>query len=487
MACRGRYCDDLKLYCARVDFLVTGGTPETTYRAFVRSAGTLVRSRWFSEGDIDGYSLRLSGPIPGIVCRGRYCDEKELVGVQRDGVSAVAVTRTGHWTMWFSDDTSATWADCPVDMAVNEMQCMGRYCDELPLSCGQMADGFRVDVGDIRVVNWFSEEDGERLCPDGYYFWGMACREFFCDELKLNCARVDYDPQVNGKLEEFMFIDIDLMPGTTLSTNNAPSALAIWVARDWMRKFDGSRRLTELAIPGTHDSAELHGGSWCECQSWSLEEQMGTGVRYLDIRARRTGTSFAIHHGACYQHLMLGDVLIAFGQFLQMHPSETIFMHVKEEHTPADGAESFGDTWNTYMERFGHLFAGNFGTTVPTLDEVRGKIPLLWNNNEISGRGLQFDDPATDVQDMFKIKYYSMKTQEVKDYLEKAMTPSSRLVLNHLSGIMGTIPNPKSVAEIINPRANWDMRGFPGRNVFGVIIMDFPGKKIIYCVLRSSY
>ncbi len=79
-------------------------------------------------------------------------------------------------------------------MVVIEIQCRGRCCDNMRLQCGRLGTGFRVDAGDIRRVDWFSEEEGERRCPDGYYLWGMARRGDFCDGIKLNCARVDWWP-----------------------------------------------------------------------------------------------------------------------------------------------------------------------------------------------------------------------------------------------------------------------------------------------------
>lgn len=154
---------------------------------FDRGGKIRTSSHLFSEEQV--YSGRQTAPIAGIFCSGRYCDSKRLI-IIRDGNSS-PVQETGHWTRWFTDGNTA-WADCPPDMLVNEVQCRGRYCDDMRLQCGRLNDNYRVQAFDLRFANWFSEEEGERLCPDGYYLWGMACRGDYCDGIRLSCARVDY-------------------------------------------------------------------------------------------------------------------------------------------------------------------------------------------------------------------------------------------------------------------------------------------------------
>lgn len=158
------------------------------WMTFTRRSKTLTVTREFSE-EGSGFSGRQTAPIAGIVCSGRFCDNKRLI-VVRNGNSA-PVQNSAHWTRWISDE-EPSWADCPANMIANELQCDGRYCDNLRLQCGTLSSDYRVVTSDIKTVNWFSEEEGERLCPDGYYLWGIACRGDYCDDLKLNCARVDY-------------------------------------------------------------------------------------------------------------------------------------------------------------------------------------------------------------------------------------------------------------------------------------------------------
>ncbi len=54
--------------------------------------------------------------------------------------------------------------------------------------------------------------------------------------------------------------------------------------------YDGTP-VTQLSIPGTHDSS-TYGCRWdqfCDitkCQSWNLEHQLQSGIRYFDLRVQ---------------------------------------------------------------------------------------------------------------------------------------------------------------------------------------------------------
>lgn len=152
------------------------------------SANSVILSKIFSEED-GGYSGRMSGPVAGIKCFGHYCDNKQLISVQRGGQTAVQFTN--YFTNWFSDEGSQNFGACPQNQVLVEIQCRGHYCDEMRLHCAAMASGYRVVRSDIRTVRYFSEEQGEGRCPDGYYIYRVACQGMFCDNIELRCARVD--------------------------------------------------------------------------------------------------------------------------------------------------------------------------------------------------------------------------------------------------------------------------------------------------------
>jgi 1-phosphatidylinositol phosphodiesterase len=69
-----------------------------------------------------------------------------------------------------------------------------------------------------------------------------------------------------------------------------------------MSDVPGSRLLSQLVLPGTHDSCARSGGSLVACQTRTLAEQLKAGIRFLDIRCRHISDAFAIHHGPVFQN-----------------------------------------------------------------------------------------------------------------------------------------------------------------------------------------
>src|SRR6266487_4141969 len=90
---------------------------------------------------------------------------------------------------------------------------------------------------------------------------------------------------------------------------------------DWMRWVPDNKRLSELSLPGTHDTMALYGGGIAETQSLPLRAQLDAGIRVLDIRCRHIEDVFAIHHGVVFEHAYFGaDVLKVCYEFLQDNP-----------------------------------------------------------------------------------------------------------------------------------------------------------------------
>ncbi|HWN67877.1 MAG TPA: phosphatidylinositol-specific phospholipase C domain-containing protein, partial [Haliangium sp.] len=116
---------------------------------------------------------------------------------------------------------------------------------------------------------------------------------------------------------------------------------AAMTGSDWMSHLAGRTSLSQIDIPGTHDSGARIGGAFVATQDMSISEQLQAGVRYLDVRLRHFEDALVVHHGSFYQELNFDDVLIACTDFLAAHPSETILMQVKEEYTPAGNTRSF--------------------------------------------------------------------------------------------------------------------------------------------------
>ena len=256
-------------------------------------------------------------------------------------------------------------------------------------------------------------------------------------------------------------------------------------AADWMAKVDGALTLSEISMPGTHDSATeyvtlpLIG----RCQDSSIAQQLDMGVRVLDIRLNThdngDGTvSLTLSNSIldCKASASLTADALSFDAvvadcraFLAAHPTETILMLVKHEHGDADARQvedallaSFGDGGGLYTEN-----------RDPALDEVRGKIVLArrYGAGEEGLSGLNFcwadqggsgvagipcvtqtvsDNLALCVQD-----HYAYGTQDkwnaVAYCIDRSQAEKGTLLLNYLSTKgTGACGMPLKYAQVMN-------------------------------------
>jgi 1-phosphatidylinositol phosphodiesterase len=111
--------------------------------------------------------------------------------------------------------------------------------------------------------------------------------------------------------------------------------------QNWMEEIDDNLLLSQITIPGTHDTCALYGGDLPICQTLSIIDQLKHGVRALDITCRHYQNTFPIHHDRFYQNIDFGDVQESCIYFLRAFPSETILMHIKEEYDNEGNTQTF--------------------------------------------------------------------------------------------------------------------------------------------------
>lgn len=296
-------------------------------------------------------------------------------------------------------------------------------------------------------------------------------------------------------LPSFSFVNEDNMDGDPYNPSEAPLTWLTNVTRGWMGKLPNSTKLREMSLPGTHDSGALYGGAAAECQTWTIAEQLEAGIRYLDIRCRRVGNVFAIHHGAFYQRQGFGDVLRTITTFLRDNPTETVIIKVKEEHVAESGSASFAAIWNDYMSRYQQYFFSGANIS-PTLGQLRGKIFVVCNA-ACSGRGMHFNDMEY-TQRRYKVFFYAheelkdedwatlpSKKKEINKYIDIAIANPDKWVENQLSGSTGMIPY--DVARATNRSAYEYLGTRSGKKSLGILLMDFPGERLIYRIIKSNF
>jgi 1-phosphatidylinositol phosphodiesterase len=320
---------------------------------------------------------------------------------------------------------------------------------------------------------------------------------------------------------------------------------------DWMSILPDDIRLSQLSIPGTHQSLSRYSDGITPLdavknQSMALRFQLESGIRVLDVRCavdKKTRNSFDIYHGDYYQKENFGGVLDMVVKFLKDHPSETVLMRVKDEH--GDDPEDFRAIFlNTYWKNDKYRdFIPMKMPQNPTLGEMRGKIVILqdfarWQcmtPTSTAEFGICYS--TFDIQDSFRQQGYA-KWVSVKTYLDRANkgfpdkgTNWGTKYINYLSAVgagSDWIPRPWFVASghvnrrtdairmwtrSIDPPNKWpdyprmmDRHGknriyYEGTNTLtydfirngyftkrvGIIMADFPGGGLIERIICINY
>ncbi|MCR5576122.1 MAG: phosphatidylinositol-specific phospholipase C domain-containing protein [Oscillospiraceae bacterium] len=194
----------------------------------------------------------------------------------------------------------------------------------------------------------------------------------------------------------FIVLGMVVLPMTE-SADTSPVA----GSADWMAALPDDTPLSDIVIPGTHDSATQYVqlAYFSKCQVLSVGEQLVAGFRYLDIRLGDAdkGADFPrLMHGFtnCKRSLLggklyLDEVLADCCAFLAAHPTETVLFAVKHEH---------GDSPDADMAKALDGFIGArpeywlVTDEMPTLGEARGKLVLLRRWEEGDGLPLLWAD-----------------------------------------------------------------------------------------------
>jgi 1-phosphatidylinositol phosphodiesterase len=273
---------------------------------------------------------------------------------------------------------------------------------------------------------------------------------------------------------------------------------------NWMELLNGNLSLSQLSIPGTHDSGarvEPVSGT-AKCQDLSITDQLSAGVRFLDIRCRHVDNTFAIHHGSVYQNMNFTDVLNMVVGFLNSNPTECVLMSVKEEYDPSNNTRSFEETFDAYRQLNPEKWYIN--EAVPTLSQARGRIVLLrrfgagglpkginatnWSDNTTFSINNSLSQLR--VQDYYNDSSSSAKWTAILALLTEAPAGGSAvLYINFTSGYKAglfSIPSIPTISNAINPQiVSYFTSNTAGR--FGVIPMDFADAQKATLIMRTNF
>ncbi|MFG2191733.1 phosphatidylinositol-specific phospholipase C [Streptomyces sp. NPDC048639] len=280
---------------------------------------------------------------------------------------------------------------------------------------------------------------------------------------------------------------------------------------DWMGGLPDGTALTDLSIPGTHDTMARAVTPIAETQESDLPQQLRSGIRALDIRLRHIGDVFTIHHGVVYLNKNFTDVLRETTDFLKEHPRETVLMRLQQEHTEENVTRTFEQTLKWYVESNPET-AGlmsqylwrpkSVNDPFPRLGESRGKIVFLQNFDSAEPFGLRWSRADMDIEDHYQVPTIfdiSRRWDDARTQLEKLKNPAGgKMYVTHFSGAsLGAFPD--AVAGGVLGIEGVNSRGFsylesvnapcaPQRCLkkTGTIMMDFPGPDLVNRILHYN-
>lgn len=251
---------------------------------------------------------------------------------------------------------------------------------------------------------------------------------------------------------------------------------------NWMSKIDDNTLLSQMSIPGSHDSCSRYGSIFSQSQSYSIFDQLKSGIRVLDIRCKIHKDILTIYHGLFYQNINFGEIIIQIETFLKENPSEGVLIKIAEECSPQDPTDSFENILLKYINAFSELFL--LQKNIPIMKQLRGKIWLMINTN-ININTINYND-LQHHNGKRKEWYRSINDHKsnILSHLEKANNSSnSEICFTDCSSEGMCLQAPYLIAI----QSNYVIMNTEKPKKVGIVLMDFPGEEVIKFIIDLNH
>ncbi len=122
--------------------------------------------------------------VNSVKCTGDYCDNMYLTCCPYMSGTDPAANYT--WSPWFSEESPGKYIS--PNGFVTGLQCRHDHCDSLHLRI--LVSTNLKHVGACQTLNIFSEEQSDgSTCSAGYFVSGMECWGKYCDNMRLTCCQ----------------------------------------------------------------------------------------------------------------------------------------------------------------------------------------------------------------------------------------------------------------------------------------------------------
>lgn len=174
---------------------------------------------------------------------------------------------------------------------------------------------------------------------------------------------------------------------TVVSTPQMAIDPANWMQSGYAHR--ANQQLRNMCIPGTHDSGTygINGvdENISQTQEYTIADQLNLGYRYFDLRIKKSGGEFKIHHGPSIS-VPARDVFNDLENFAKSHKREILLVHIQNVDSMSEGEHAeLRD--NLVLPKLGGRLAprslGN-GVTFEKLWGIDKNIILIWGGGNFA-------------------------------------------------------------------------------------------------------
>ncbi|KAJ7184623.1 PLC-like phosphodiesterase [Mycena filopes] len=147
---------------------------------------------------------------------------------------------------------------------------------------------------------------------------------------------------------------------------------------NWMKHLNGGLYMSQLSIPGTHDSAAITPVPDTETQTMSITQQLNAGIRFFDFRCLLLDNTLVMVHNFVILFTTFDGLMKEIYDWFAINPSrasEAIVISVKRDRESVFSTLPFDEAVYERIQTHGAQW--RLDGTIPTLDQLRGKIQLV--------------------------------------------------------------------------------------------------------------
>ena len=290
-------------------------------------------------------------------------------------------------------------------------------------------------------------------------------------------------------------------------------------ATNWMTLLDDNTKVALLTIPGTHDAATSTCAAMGKCQTLTIPQQLGCGVRAFDLRPTMDNNTTLgnIYHTILDTGVSMADAMTYFDNFLKAHPGEGIIVLMRYESERQIFGSISEDYYKSAMKNFlwdNKIYQSRMAAfnKSMTMKDLRGRILIIsrndlspvstfetaytqWSHSNSVGEALYIYGTGglgrIYVQDMYSTAQNGNSSEA--DFLAKKKELVCKLlditvpfregdqnnwVINYCSGYAGSALASDSYAKnaaSTNPAALEHIRANTGKGFTGIVMMDYAG------------